>query len=243
MARFEALERLRNIEIKDKINEYFELYKNENQRLVKVELLQQLKNAENSENVSEMLLAGLNDSDHHVREAAIRSISFVNEPIKEALQKSINDSSYFNIEYALQQYIKFFPKEKEFALSKIEHLQGLNHNLEIVYHGEMLQIFKENKESQKHKEALIRLKELASPNYEFRTRLKSFEYLIASNQLDVEVIHSLIQGSLHFHYGLSGRCREYLEYSKRMVPAFFEKALSTFTFENEKQKLDLLKKL
>ena len=243
MARFEALERLRNIDLNNKINEYDELNKTENQRIVKVELLQQLKNAENSEKVTEMLLKGINDSDHHVREAAIRSISYINEPIKAALKKSLNDSSYFNIEYAFQQYIKFFPKEKEFALSQIENLQGLNHNLEIVYHGEMLQIFKENKESQKHKEALIRLKELASANYEFRTRLKSFEYLIALNQMNEEIIHSLIQGSLHFHYGLSGRCREYLEYAKRTVPAFFEKAFSTYIFENEKQKNDLLKKL
>lgn len=238
--RLEAIEKLRATAWKDKNKTYVEVYHKEKSSLVKNEIIEQTAKSEEDEYAKDLLMHGLTDAHVQIRRNAIRSVNFKDETLKNLLIERLNDSSYVNVEIAIQKLIELYPAEKLTWLKKIEGQTGIMNNLTYLYHST---IVADSTIKNLHPASIDKLKFLASESNEFRSRVPAITFLMEKEIMDLDIAKSMIQGALYFHPGIKGNSIEYLKKIKEKQPQFFEQAIKEYPFAEPNHTLKKLQSL
>ena len=238
--RLEAIEKLRTTPWKDKNKTYAELYHKEKSSLVKNEIIEQTAKSNEDEYAKDLLMHGLTDAHVQIRRNAIRSVNFKDETLKNLLIERLNDSSYVNVEIAVQKLIELYPTEKLTWLKKIEGQTGIMNNLTYLYHSI---IVADSTIKNLHPASIDKLKFLASESNEFRSRVPAISFLMEKDIMDIDIAKSMIQGALYFHPGIKGNSIEFLKKIKEKQPKIFEEAIKDYPFVEPNNTLEKLNHL
>lgn len=241
MARLEAAERLKSADWNQKKKEYLDAYHNETSPLIKKELVSQISTEDSSEVVSDILYHAYKDKHFLVRREAINATFFRFPEIKNLMVESTQDSSYVNIEQAVNKLIALYPNETNQWIQSISTLKGSSNNLSILHNTLILK--QNNKTSLEYQKALSKLKYLASPSYEFRTRVSAMQILQNNNIFDEEICSGLLQGTQYFNPMIRNTALNYLAAFKSEYSGMIDKVISSYKFRNEKEKKQLVQTL
>ncbi len=200
--RYDAL-----LEIKDKANDVKrELLRNvfekETFHLTKAEIIAQL--ATDSLNYDIMFKA-LNDKDALVRKAVLDNLKTVPFSLESEYRKILKDSSYTNVELALDILAKNFPENIDAYLNITKNETGWRGNnikmkwLEIAIQSGKKNYFKD-------------LIEYTSLSYDFETRINAFNILKSFNYCDDNVINNAFQAMAYWHFKLRDAAKSYIQY-------------------------------
>lgn len=240
LGRLEAIERLRAAKWNEKGKLYTQVYHNENSTLVKNEIMEQLAKSDVDEYAVDLFSHGLRDANVQVRRNAIKSVHFKNDNIKALLIERLNDSSYVNIENAVQKLIELYPEEKMTWLDAIKNTEGIMNNLTYLYNS---QIVSDKNLLPLHSTSIEKLKYLASESGEYRSRVPAITFLMEKEIIDKEIAKSMIQGALYFHPGIKGNSIEFLKKIKEKQPKVYEEAVKEYPFTAPNKTLEKLKLL
>ena len=200
--RYDALLALRPVPADTKRALLVECYGKETFQLTKSEIIGQMAGDNTPESVA-LLLDAVRDPDANVRKAALQKADPIPPILREAFEDCLSDSSYLNVELALDVLCTDFPEEtlRYLELTKDElGWRGLNIRmkwLEIAIRTG-------------HREYMPELIAYAGPKYEFETRINALNVLRRLNYLDPAVVGFLVSASLHWNGKLSAAGREVL---------------------------------
>lgn len=227
LCQLEAIERLNKTTWDIKKKDYLNTFHREPSALIRREILQQLSLVSSDEIMEDIIHHGLTDNHHLVRRAAIASVNIQNAMLKDDLTKLVNDSSYINIEHAVTKLSTLYPSEENRWLSSLEGIDGINHNLSILYHSKALK-----KDGQIQVKAFQALKRIASESSEYRSRIPAMQVLMDQKLYDEEFVKNLIQGSFYFHPGIRNASISHLKQIKQENKILFQKVVSTYPFSS-----------
>lgn len=225
--RLEAIEKLRSISWQEKKQTLAKVYHMEKASLVKNEIMEQVAKSDSDEIAKDILSHGFLDPHVQIRRNAIKSVNFKDEAIKKQLIQRLQDSSYVNIENAVLKLMDLYPEEKTTWLKAIEGQTGIMHNLTYLYHSS---IVSDSTMKNQHPASIEKLKFLASPSNEFRSRVPAITFLMDQEIMDKEIAKSMIQGAFYFHPGIKGNSIEFLKKIRDKKPNLYEEAISEYPF-------------
>ncbi len=202
--RYDALLALRTFPADQKRILLINCYAHENFFLTKTEIIQQLSSDDTPESVA-LFLAAVRDPDANVRKAALVNVNPVPEMLREAFEECLNDSSYLNIELALDALCTDFPSERSRYLDMTKDSKGWR-GLNIRMKWLEIAI------SSGRKEYLPELISYSGPVYEFETRSNALNVLRKLDYLDPVATGNAITASLHWNGKLAASAKEVLNY-------------------------------
>jgi aminopeptidase N len=198
--RYDALLGLRSIPIDKKRPVLLQCYAKEKFQLTKTEILQQMAPDDTPEAVA-LLLNAVTDPDANVRKAALLNANPIPDLLREAFETCLSDSSYLNVELALDALCSDFPSEQQryLAMTKNEKgWRGLNIRMKWL----------EITIGAGGKEFLPELVAYSGPGYEFETRVNSLNVLRKLNYMDPAVVENAVGACLHWNNKLSGSAKD-----------------------------------
>ena len=202
--RYDALVAMRSIPISTKRNVLFVCYHREKFHLTKSEIIYQLS-VERTDSANAIFHLALNDPDANVRKTILREISPVPASLRNDFEKALQDSSYLNIELALQNLCMSFPENTDMYLEQTNSLtgwRGLNIRmrwLEIAIRSGK-------------REYLQELISYSDPKFEFETRMNSLSTLKKLQYKDDITLENARSASKHWNNKLRDVGKEYLIY-------------------------------
>jgi aminopeptidase N len=202
--RYDALLALRTTPADQKRTLLLQCYAKEKFQMTKTEIIQQLAGDDTPESVA-LLLEAVKDPDANVRKAALVNANPIPPILREAFEECLHDSSYLNVELALDALCTDFPDERSRYLEMTKDetgWRGLNIRMKWL----------EIAISAGQKEYIPELIAYAGPRYEFETRSNSLNVLRKLNYLDRAVISGAMGAALHWNGKLSGTAKEVLAY-------------------------------
>ena len=132
------------------------------------------------------------------REAVLKGLTDMNKQWKQICMIALSDSSYDVVKVSMEKlYQKSFDKKTmEYLLEATKNTWGMNNNIMIKRHeiGALAGLLIDK--SFDREEALNKITNFASSQYEFRTRIQAFNSLKVLNHLDNEVAKNLFQAIL-----------------------------------------------
>lgn len=166
--RWDAVRALEDSLFPDKINHLITLAQFEINHNVFQEILGQLAKDSSDASIN-IFLNALNSKDLKRRKAAITQMRYIPEKLNTAVQNALKDSSYQIQELALKKLFYHNPEKKANFMLETDKSSGTNKNVRVTW----LEIGAKGLDSTSiyWKE----LRQLCSPLYEFRTRVKAME--------------------------------------------------------------------
>lgn len=238
--RLEAIEKLEDVAWTEKNKTLVNVYHKETSSLVKNEIAEQVAKSNGDEFAKDILMQSLTDGQVQIRRNAIKSVHFNDETLKKMLIDRLNDSSYVNVENAVNKLIELYPTEKMTWLQSIENQTGIMNNLTYLYHSNILA---DSTLKEKHPISKDKLKFLASQSNEFRSRVPAITFLMENDIMDLDITKSMIQGALYFHPGIRGNSIEFLKKIKTKQPKMYEEAIGNYPFAEPNMTLKKLESL
>lgn len=218
--RYDALKKLRDKPNNKKKAALRTIYNAADYHFVKAEALRQLTAYPASE-VMRTLRKGLSADHHEVRRVVLKNLNEIPAPLLPLYEKSLQDSSFLNVELALEALVNHQPENLNTYLTTTKRIDGLNnHNVRITWLELAIKY--------KSKEYRSELVKYASPSYEFRTRVNAMKALKRLNHCNKQVIKNLVDGYLNPNGRLSRPAKQVLKHFyeqhhyKRMIEQFHE---------------------
>jgi aminopeptidase N len=204
--RYDALVALRGEPVSRKWNILANTFYERGFHLERNEALRQLATDLTPE-TAEIFRQALLDKDAHVRKAALLLLNPVPGTLRSTVEQLLYDSSYVNVEYALEALCVSFPDDVEYYLELTQDMEGWRgKNIRMMWlaialiHGKG--------------EYLNELKGYTTPVYEFETRMNAFILLQKIKYYDSETLKQAEVASKHWNNKLSGVAREYVKSSE-----------------------------
>ncbi len=201
--RYDALVALRNVPLDQKAGVLRNCVATEKFWLPRAEALRQLSGDFTPES-TEMFRQALGDADANVRKAALFSLDTIPDLLRSRVEAMLFDSSYANVEAALQALCLSFPAGADHYLTVTQDMEGWRgKNIRMAWLGIAIAGGK-----------LAFLPELVgycSPKYEFETRMNAFSVLKRLNYFDDQTRAHAEQASKHWNNKLSGAAKDYLK--------------------------------
>ena len=218
--RYDALKKLRDKPKAKKKDALRAIYDAAEYHLVKAEALKQLTAYPPMEVMPE-LRQGLQAEHHTVRRAVLKNVEGLPGPLVPLYEQSLKDSSFVNVELALEALVTHQPQNLNTYLTTTKGMEGLdNHNVRITWLTLAIKY--------KSKQYLSELVTYAGPSYEFRTRIKAMKALKTLNHCNKQVIRNLVDGYLNPNGRLSRPAKKVLSYFyeqhqyKRMIDRYHQ---------------------
>jgi len=206
--RYDAWVALRTEPVMKKSDALISAFHRETFWLIKSEILQQLSPANSPESV-EILRQALRDKDANVRKSAIVLMNPVPDLLQETVEEMLCDSSYLNVEYALQALCASYPKNVDHYLDLTREMEGWRgRNIRMMWLAVALANGK--------MEHLPELIGYCSPVYEFETRMNAFNLLKKLKYTDPETKKFAEAASKHWNNKLSSTAKEYLKFCEQL---------------------------
>lgn len=202
--RYDALVALKTTPIDKKSTMLAEAFSRESFLLMKTEILDQLAGTFQGSSIH-VFAKALQDPDANVRKAALKGMVLVPDTLQAAVEACLNDSSWLNIELALNTLCISFPQKKEAYLDQTRSLEG--------WRGKNIRMkWLEISALSGKREPIQELIDYTGPKFEFETRINAFLTLKKLRYTDKEVTNNAILASKHWNNKLSAAAREYLSY-------------------------------
>jgi aminopeptidase N len=152
-----------------------------------------------------MLAEALKSPDANVRKAALKDLNPVPDALQASVELCLADSSWLNIELALNSLCISFPEKAAGYLEQTKNLEGWRgRNIRMKW----LEISIANG----NKELYPELISYTGPKFEFETRINAFNTLKKLMYIDPEVQKNARSASQHWNNKLSAPARDYLNY-------------------------------
>ncbi len=166
--RYDAVRSMRTTPIADKREFLSRMYDREGFHAIREEILSQLEGDEAPAG-TDIVRRGLRDTSATVRRAALRAAAGMLPVLREDAERLLRDSSYVNVEQALQVLTERFPGETPRYLALTEGVDGTGHRVSVLW----------NEISARHGDtaSVSRLIGYAGVSYEFMTRMNALEAL------------------------------------------------------------------
>ncbi|MCX6304769.1 MAG: M1 family metallopeptidase [Bacteroidetes bacterium] len=176
--------------------------------LIRSEILQQLAKDNSPESV-ETFRQALLDKDANVRKTALLALNPVPELLQTTVEGLLYDSSYLNVEYALEALCTSFPKSIGYYLDLTQDMEGWRgKNIRMMWLAVSL--------ANGRMEHLPELIGYCSPEYEFETRMNAFSLLKKLKYSDPQTKKYAETASKHWNNKLSGAAKEYLKFCEQV---------------------------
>lgn len=202
--RYDALVELRSTPVNKKRATLIKVFKNETFHLCKSEVINQLADDEDSDSRL-MIKNAIKDKDALVRRAVLDNVVNIPIDLKKEYEVLLKDSSYANIEIALQNLCTSFPKDARIYLEMTEK--------EVGWRGKNIRMkWLEMSYLNGNNDVINEIKDYTSQSYEFETRINSINILKRLNILDDEIIDNIFESSVHWNFKLATAGREALLY-------------------------------
>ncbi len=218
--RYDAVKKLRDKPDNKKLTALKTIYEEVDYHLVKAEVLKQLTGY-TSKKVITFLRKGLTADHHEVRRAVLKHLESLPSALVPLYERSLKDSSYVNVELALETLVENRPENLNAYLTTTKGIEGLdNHNVRITW----LELATKNK-SKKYQAELVKY---ASSSYEFRTRVNAMKALKRLNHCNKKVIQYLVDAYLNPNGRLSRPAKQVLNYFyqqyryQRMIKQYYQ---------------------
>ncbi|MBN1199490.1 MAG: M1 family metallopeptidase [Bacteroidales bacterium] len=202
--RYNALVALRLTPLGEKRDLLIRCYDNEQFHLTRSEILRQLA-SDTLPGTRELFRRALHDADAEIRKTVLLTLDPIPWSLKEDAEELLHDSSYLNIELALDRLCKDFPANVN---EYLEHTSG-----ETGWRGKNIRM-KWLQIAIAHWK-LDYLKELISytaMNQDFETRMNAFSTLKQLGYIDETISLNAKEASRHWNNKLAGVAQSYLKY-------------------------------
>jgi hypothetical protein len=174
--------------------------------LTRSEILQQLASDRSPEAV-EVFREALHDKDATVRKTALLVLHPVPDILQSTVEELLYDSSYLNVELALEALCSSFPESVDHYLDLTKDMEGWRgKNIRMMWLAAALISGK--------LEYLPELIGYCGPKYEFETRMNAFGVLKKLNYSDAETLRYAEAASRHWNNKLSGVAKDYIKNSE-----------------------------
>jgi aminopeptidase N len=174
--------------------------------LIRAEILQQLA-PDNSPESVEIFRQALRDKDANVRKTALLLLNPVPDLLQSTVEEMLYDSSYLNVEYALEALCASFPKNIDDYLDLTRDMEGWRgKNIRMKW----LAVALKNGQMDNMPELIS----YCSPEYEFETRINAFNLLKTLNYSDSKTKRYAEGASRHWNNKLSSVAKDYLKSSE-----------------------------
>jgi hypothetical protein len=204
--RYDALVALRNETVSKKSAVLASAFHRETFWLIRSEILQQLV-SDPSPEVIRLFREALKDSDANVRKNALLLLDPVPDLLQSTVEEMLYDSSYLNVEYALEALCVSFPGSVDHYLGATRDMEGWRgKNIRMMW----LAVALVNGKT----EYMPELVSYCSPKYEFETRINAFNVLKELKYSDNESIRYAESACKHWNNKLSSTARAYLKNSE-----------------------------
>jgi hypothetical protein len=202
--RYDALLALRDTPMDRKKQLLLECYGQETFQLTKGEIISQLSK-ENAEDTWQFMGRALTDPDDKVRLAVLQNVTKVPLALQKPYEKLLSDSSYLNVELALNNLCSSFPERSRFYLAITKN--------EVGWRGKNIRMkWLEISVGRGNLKYLAELKNYSGNSYDFETRINAFNALKRLNKLDEMVAKNLIEGLAHWNYKIRTAASDNLKY-------------------------------
>ena len=202
--RYDALLALRDFSIDLKKSDLLKAWQNETFHLTKSEIIAQLSESWDA-GIEDFFAKAITDSDDKVRLAVLQNLPFVPENLRPAYETLLSDSSYINVELALENLCNSFPERVSEYLEQTKNKSGWRgKNIRIKW----LEIALENGKIEYFDE----LKGYTSASYEFETRINAMAAIKRLNLPDEIIIGNILQALFHWNYKIRNSASENLLY-------------------------------
>ena len=204
--RYDALQALRTFPLSSKKKDLLVAYEQNSFHLVRSAILDQFSRDRSDEAVALFGLA-LHDKDANVRKAALVLLDTIPLRLKPDVENCLADSSYLNIQFALERLCGSFPDNKERYLDLTKDLEGWRGRnirmawLEIAIRSGKYEYLKE-------------LIPYSGPEYEFETRMNAFSAMQKLNYTDPVVTDYAKAAAKHWNSKLANAAKAYLAFFK-----------------------------
>jgi aminopeptidase N len=147
----------------------------------------------------------ISDSDDKVRLVVLQNLTLVPETLGTEYEKFLTDSSYVNVELALENLCSSFPEKVNDYLEITKNETGWRgRNIRIKW----LEISLENGKNEHFDE----LKSYITECYEFETRINAMAAIKRLNLPDEEMIGNMLKALFHWNYKIRNAAAENLQY-------------------------------
>lgn len=191
--RYDAAVALRDADLDAKRDLLASVFAKESSPYVRAEIVRQL--AEDSESV-DLLETALRDSSSTVRGAALKHVTPISDPLVDEFERALSDSSYHNVEIALDRLTSAYPSQTQEYLDRTASTDGHDHNVRIKW-----LTIRADLENKTVPDELI---DYAGPSYSFRTRVPALRALDKLNIMNETVAAHLLDAVAHFNRDLRG---------------------------------------
>ncbi|MCC6397159.1 MAG: HEAT repeat domain-containing protein [Bacteroidetes bacterium] len=175
------------------------IYEKERFAAMRAEAVTQLVNDANPASWG-LVRTALEDPSAEVRRAVVRAVTEIPPSERSSFERCLKDSSYEVVAGALQKLIDQYPSEANRYFEITAQDRGVGNQVRVLRH--------ELRAGLGHTSSLDSLVRLASPAFEFRTRVRAFEALGRLNHLDNDVAMALCDALTHPNGRLRGPAAE-----------------------------------
>lgn len=203
--RYDALVELRPYPTSQKWRQLVDIFNKETFHLTKNEIIDQLSTEWQRPEVEALILSAVTDPDDKVRMEVLKAYPVIPTRWQADFEPLLNDTSYFNVELALDRLCNSFPEKYAHYLDRTKELKGwrgMNIRMKwleiIISRGGMAFV--------------PELKNYASNSYEFETRINAMHVLQKLNILDEQTAAYMLEGLFHWNRKIRAAARETLTY-------------------------------
>jgi aminopeptidase N len=200
--RYDAWLALRQEPVEKKEELLVTAFRQEDFWLIRSEILGQMA-AGYSPEVTEVFRQALHDKDANVRKAALKNLNPLPDLLQSTVEVMLNDSSYLNVELALDILCKSFPKDAGQYLERTKDMEG--------WRGKNIRMKWLELSIMQGKTGLMpELIGYSSPQFEFETRMNAFLLLKKLKYSDAETTGYAESARKHWNNKLNAVAKEYL---------------------------------
>lgn len=204
--RYDAIQAMRNTPLAAKRQVLLHAYNKNSFHLIRSAVLDQF-GTDRSEEAIELFRKALHDKHANVRKTALVLLDTLPVSLKDEVEFCLGDSSYMNIQFALERLCSSFPESRDKYLGQTKEMEGWRGKnirmawLEIAIRSGRYEYLKE-------------LIPYCGPRYEFETRMNAFSALEKLNYKDPVTIEYAKAAAAHWNFKLAGAAKAYLVYFK-----------------------------
>ncbi|MEI7490181.1 MAG: M1 family aminopeptidase [Bacteroidota bacterium] len=208
--RYDALQELRNIPLEKKKEVLIVAYGKNQFHLIRSAILEQFPK-DRSEEVVALFRQALHDRDANVRKSALIVLDTVPPSLRQDVEALLADSSYLNIQFALERLCSSFPAGQDHYLDLTKEMEGWRGKnirmawLEIAIRSGKYEYLKE-------------LIPYTGPKYEFETRMNAFSALQKLKYMDPITVENAKSAAKHWNSKLANAGKAYLVFFKIEQP-------------------------
>ncbi len=219
--RYQALLAMKEIALTNKNKDLQHIFYTSTSTYLKAEILSQLSKDE-TKATGELFKKALIDSDFMVRRAAIEKYPEGDLSITKFASKLLVDTSYTNIELALDKLCKLNPEKRKAFLSLTDKLDGIAKNIRVMWLKNSIELGELS-----HQKELV---DYTSASYDFRTRGNAMRVISELDFCNEDLAKNLVDAFSNPNRRLAGQAQSLITTLSKTATnkIFFEKAVADF---------------